>query len=131
MTMPCSTSQLQRGYSSRSAVRHADCYPWYASRKHGYLRQWPRRILVPQPIRTEGIMNCSELIVQFLAANGVDRFFGVPGYANSPVLLSTLRYPEVKPVLTRHEANAAWMAYGYAQLSGKFGACTGTSGAGT
>ncbi len=76
-------------------------------------------------------MIASDVIIQFLAENGIDRIFGIPGYANSPLLYSTLGFPGVKPVLTRHEANAAWMAYGYAQISGKWGVCTGTSGAGT
>lgn len=76
-------------------------------------------------------MLCSELLIRFLAENGVDHIFGIPGYANSAIFLSTLGYPSVKPVLTKHEANAGWLAYGYAQASGKFGVCTGTSGAGT
>lgn len=76
-------------------------------------------------------MSCSALIMRFLSDNGVSNMFGIPGYANGPLFIATRDFPEIKAVLTRHEANAAWMAYGYAQISGRFGVCTGTSGAGT
>ena len=33
-------------------------------------------------------MNCSELIIRFIAAQGVDRIFGIPGYSNSPLLFA-------------------------------------------
>lgn len=76
-------------------------------------------------------MNTVDLIRDFLIECHVEYLFGVPGYANHPMYLSTLSRSGVDVVLTKHEASAAWMAYGYALSTGRFGACTGTSGAGT
>ncbi len=76
-------------------------------------------------------MNGVELIRDFLIECRVDRIFGVPGYANYPLFVGTTTTDELDVVLTKHEAAAAWMAYGYALSTGKFGVCTGTSGAGT
>lgn len=76
-------------------------------------------------------MNCVEMIRDFLLECKVGHIFGVPGYANYPVLLATVNTPALQVVLTKHEAAAAWMAYGYALSTGSIGVCSGTSGAGT
>jgi acetolactate synthase-1/2/3 large subunit len=71
------------------------------------------------------------MLRDFLIDCDVRKIFGVPGYANHPVFLATMTRPGIDCVLTKHEAAAAWMAYGYALSTGKFGVCSGTSGAGT
>lgn len=70
----------------------------------------------------------AEIITQFLISHNVHHVFGIPGYANSPFYLSLYENPQVEVILTKHEYGAAWMAYGYAISSNKFGVCTGTSG---
>lgn len=74
-------------------------------------------------------MNCAQFINQFLVRNKVEYLFGVPGYTNSLHFITT-RKTSVRSVLAKHEGGAAWMAYGYARGSQKFGVCTATSGPG-
>lgn len=76
-------------------------------------------------------MNVARALCEFLMSHGCNTLFGVPGYANTLLLLETDNVPGLSPILTKHEGSASWMAYGYAQSSGRFGACTGTSGPGT
>ena len=51
----------------------------------------------------------SDLLVEALENEGVDRIFGVPGEENLDVLES-LRNSKIELVLTRHEQAAAFMA---------------------
>ena len=76
-------------------------------------------------------MKGAEALVKALAAEGVDRIFGISGGMVIPI--HDVLYDEpygVKHVLTRHEQGAAHMADGYARASGKVGVCMATSGPG-
>jgi acetolactate synthase-1/2/3 large subunit len=75
-------------------------------------------------------MKVFELICDFIRKINSDFIFGVPGYANSSFFIGA-EEAGLTPVITKHEANAAWMAYGYSLASGKVGICTGTAGPGS
>ncbi len=71
----------------------------------------------------------SEVIVKFLQGLGVDTIFGMPGAHILPVY-DALYDSTISSVLVKHEQGAAFMAGGYARVSGKIGACITTAGPG-
>ncbi|MGN6096655.1 MAG: acetolactate synthase large subunit [Bosea sp. (in: a-proteobacteria)] len=71
----------------------------------------------------------SDLLVEALENEGVERVFGVPGEENLDVLES-LRRSKIELVLTRHEQAAAFMAATHGRLTGKPGVCLATLGPG-
>ncbi|MBK6741851.1 MAG: thiamine pyrophosphate-binding protein [Hydrogenophilales bacterium] len=71
----------------------------------------------------------SELIVRFMARLGIDTVFGIPGAHILPVY-DALYDSDIRSVLVKHEQGAAFMAGGYARVSGKIGACITTAGPG-
>ena len=69
-------------------------------------------------------------VVEALAAEGVDLAFGLPG--NPLHFVGDLAHaPEVRPILVRHEASGAFMAYAYARVTGKAGVCFASPGPGS
>jgi acetolactate synthase-1/2/3 large subunit len=74
--------------------------------------------------------SATDIIVKCLEVENVDYIFGVPGGHLLPLYDSLYRAGSVKPVLSRHEQGAAYMACGYALASGKIGVCCGTVGPG-
>lgn len=71
----------------------------------------------------------SSLLVKMLESNGTRYVFGVPG-GHLLKFYDSLLDSSITPILTKHESGASFMATGYAQVSGKFGVCTGTVGPG-
>lgn len=71
----------------------------------------------------------SKLIVKFLQQLGVDTIFGMPGAHILPVY-DELYDSGIQSVLVKHEQGAAFMAGGYARVSGRIGACITTAGPG-
>ena len=65
-----------------------------------------------------------------LKAHGVEVIFGLCGDTSLPLYDALARLGSMKHVLTRDERHAAYMADGYARLSGKVGVCEGPSGGG-
>jgi acetolactate synthase-1/2/3 large subunit len=74
--------------------------------------------------------SATDVLVKYLEREGVEYLFGVPGGHLLPLYDSILKAGTIKPILTKHEAGAAFMAYGYAATSGKIGVCCGTVGPG-
>ena len=72
----------------------------------------------------------AEAVVEMLKAHGVDVVFGLCGDTSLPLYDALARLGSIKHVLTRDERHAAYMADGYARLSGKVGVCEGPSGGG-
>ncbi len=68
-------------------------------------------------------MTGGQAIVDSLIANGIDQVFGVPG-AQLDYSFSAMydRSDEISIIHCRHEQGAAYMAYGFAQSTGKVGA---------
>jgi acetolactate synthase-1/2/3 large subunit len=71
----------------------------------------------------------SDLLVEALENEGVDRIFGVPGEENLD-MLESLRTSTIELVVTRHEQTAAFMAATYGRLTGRPGVCLSTLGPG-
>src|SRR5260221_7376867 len=73
----------------------------------------------------------AEAVVEMLKAHGVEVIFGLCGDTSLPLYDALARMPQgMKSVLTRDERHAAYMADGYARVSGKVGVCEGPSGGG-
>src|SRR5687767_3883559 len=65
-----------------------------------------------------------------LKAHDVEIVFGLCGDTSLPLYDAMARLGSIRHVLTRDERHAAYMADGYARLSGKVGVCEGPSGGG-
>jgi acetolactate synthase-1/2/3 large subunit len=74
-------------------------------------------------------MTAAEVIVRHLETHGVEYIFGVPGGAIEP-LNNALSESKIKVIVSKHEAGAAFMADGYARVSGQISVCCSTSGPG-
>jgi acetolactate synthase-1/2/3 large subunit len=73
----------------------------------------------------------AEAVVELLRAHGVEVIFGLCGDTSLPLYDALARLPHgMKHVLTRDERHAAYMADGYARVTGKVGVCEGPSGGG-
>ena len=74
-------------------------------------------------------MNGAEAAVEMLKAHGVEVVFGLCGDTSLP-LYDAFSRNSIRHVLTRDERHAAYMADGYARVTGKVGVCEGPSGGG-
>jgi acetolactate synthase-1/2/3 large subunit len=75
------------------------------------------------------LMTGAEILLECLAREGVDCFFGYPGGVTLP-FYDALYDSHIRHVLVRHEENACFAAEGYACSTGKVGVCCATSGPG-
>ncbi|TPW19873.1 MAG: thiamine pyrophosphate protein TPP binding domain-containing protein, partial [Elusimicrobia bacterium] len=71
------------------------------------------------------------LLLEYLKREGVQTVFGIPGGPITPVFDALYHDPSIRLVSTRHEAGAAFMALGYARVTGRLGVCLLTTGPGT
>src|SRR4051794_13951496 len=85
-----------------------------------------------KPVETAAAaMTGAEAVVEMLKSHGVEIVFGLCGDTSLPLYDALARLPHgMKHVLTRDERHAAYMADGYARVSGKVGVCEGPSGGG-
>ena len=74
-------------------------------------------------------MNGALAVIEALEREGVEVVFGYPGGAIMP-LYDALYEHQVRHILVRHEAAAAFAASGYARTTGRVGVCCATSGPG-
>jgi acetolactate synthase-1/2/3 large subunit len=72
----------------------------------------------------------AEAVVEMLKAHGVDVVFGLCGDTSLPLYDALARLKSIHHVLTRDERHAAYMADGYARVTGRVGVCEGPSGGG-
>lgn len=87
----------------------------------------------PEPAREPAPRDAADLLVDALAALGVEYVFGVPGGAIEPLynaLARSARRGGPQAVVARNEQGAAYMADGYARETGRLGVCIATSGPG-
>jgi acetolactate synthase-1/2/3 large subunit len=75
------------------------------------------------------LTNGAKMLLECLAREGVDCFFGYPGGVTLP-FYDALYDHHIRHVLVRHEENACFAAEGYARATGKVGVCCATSGPG-
>ena len=84
---------------------------------------------VEKPIES-ATLSGAEAAVEMLRAHGVEVVFGLCGDTSLPLYDAMFRSGSLKHVLTRDERHAAYMADGYARVTGKVGVCEGPSGGG-
>ncbi len=73
----------------------------------------------------------ADLLAEKLAEWGVSVVFGLPGDKIAHIMDALRRREDkIRFVLVRHEEGAAFMASGYAKLTGKLGVCISTAGPG-
>jgi acetolactate synthase-1/2/3 large subunit len=77
----------------------------------------------------ETTLSGAESVVEMLKAHGVEVIFGLCGDTSLPLYDAFFRN-SVRHILTRDERHAAYMADGYARVTGKVGVCEGPSGGG-
>ncbi len=78
-----------------------------------------------------GKLTGAEAMVRMLEAYGVKQLFGLCGDTTIPFYDALYRLDHcINHTLTRDERHAAYMADGYARISGKVGVCEGPSGGG-
>ncbi len=83
-----------------------------------------------QPTRSNA-MTGAEAMVRMLEAYEVSTIFGLCGDTTLPLYDALARLkPAINHILTRDERHAAYMADGYARVTGKPGICEGPSGGG-
>ena len=75
------------------------------------------------------LMSGAKMLLECLAREGVDCFFGYPGGVTLP-FYDALYDHQIRHILVRHEENACFAAEGYARATGKVGVCCATSGPG-
>ena len=76
-------------------------------------------------------VNGAEAVVEMLRLHGVEYIFGLCGDTSLPFYDALARLPHgMRHILARDERSAAYMADGYARVSGKVGVCEGPSGGG-
>src|SRR4026209_2815561 len=88
-----------------------------------------------RPVEAAAVaLSGAEAVVEMLKAHGVEVIFGLCGDTSLPLYDALGRDASTRGstrhVLTRDERHAAYMADGYARLSGKVGVCEGPSGGG-
>ena len=85
-----------------------------------------------KPVETQAAtLTGAEAVVEMLRAHEVEILFGLCGDTSLPLYDALARLPHgMRHVLTRDERHAAYMADGYARVSGKVGVCEGPSGGG-
>lgn len=76
-------------------------------------------------------MNAAEVIIRHLESEDVRFFFGIPGGALEPIYNAVHESSHIEPILAKHETGAAFMADGYARVSGNIGLCGATTGPGS
>src|SRR3982750_859196 len=73
----------------------------------------------------------AELLVDRMVDWGVNVIFGLPGDGINGIMEALRqRQDRIRFIQVRHEESAAFMACGYAKLTGKLGVCLATSGPG-
>lgn len=75
-------------------------------------------------------MTAIHVLLRFLEAEGVDTIFGVPGGPITPLYEALYDRGKIRHVLAKHEEGAAYMADGYARVTGRLAVCCTTTGPG-
>lgn len=76
-----------------------------------------------------GSISAADAIVQSLISHGVDTVFGIPGVQTYP-LFDAMARSGLRVIGARHEQAVAYMAFGYAQATGRTGVCSVVPGPG-
>jgi acetolactate synthase I/II/III large subunit len=74
-------------------------------------------------------VSTADAIVESLISHGVDTVFGIPGVQTYPLFDAMARLG-IRVIGARHEQTVAYMAFGYAQATGRTGVCSVVPGPG-
>jgi pyruvate dehydrogenase (quinone) len=88
--------------------------------------------VIPQPFpNPDEDQTTSDILIETLIAWGATHVFGIVGDGIAGIIEALRkRQDRIRYVGVRHEEAAAFMASGYAKLTGKLGVCVGTTGPG-
>jgi pyruvate dehydrogenase (quinone) len=88
--------------------------------------------VIPQPApNPEGGQTTADILIETLIAWGATHVFGIVGDGIAGIIEAIRkRQDRLRYIGVRHEEAAAFMASGYAKLTGKLGVCVGTTGPG-
>src|SRR6201991_3042710 len=76
-------------------------------------------------------MTAADVLIETLIEWGVEVIFGLPGDGINGIMESLRTHQkQIRFVQVRHEETAAFMACGYAKVTGRLGVCLATSGPG-
>jgi acetolactate synthase-1/2/3 large subunit len=75
-------------------------------------------------------MHAVDVFLRYLEAEGVRHVFAIPGGLVYPLMAAVEAHPDIELVMSKHEQGAAFMADGFARVSGRIAVCAGTSGPG-
>ncbi|WP_142827806.1 thiamine pyrophosphate-binding protein [Planococcus soli] len=75
-------------------------------------------------------MKAIRSVLEFLEENGVKYVFGIPAGSVNAFYDQLYDFPEITPIVTKHEGAASYMAASYAKYSQKLSVCIGSSGPG-
>lgn len=75
-------------------------------------------------------MTGGQLIVECLKAHGVKVIFGMPGGHTTGIYDALYNEKQIQHILVKNEQSAAFMADGYARVTGEVGVCLTTAGPG-
>lgn len=75
-------------------------------------------------------LSAVRLLLRYLEQEGVEYIFGIPGGPIISLYEALFDGRSIQPILTKHEGGAAFMADGYARVSGRIGVCCTTTGPG-
>ncbi len=75
-------------------------------------------------------MKAIEYVLQTIQNEGVKNIFMIPGMHVDPLVSALQNFPHLKAIVACHEEGAAFMADGYAKVSGRFGVAAGIAGPG-
>lgn len=75
-------------------------------------------------------MNAAEVVVKMLEEKGTKYVFGFPGGSIDEINTALYKSEKIRTIVPKREEGAAYMADGYARVSGKLGVCCSTAGPG-
>lgn len=96
----------------------------------------PQATPLPIPIEQTSVEQISatlpavQVLLAYLEQEGVDTIFGIPGGPLMPFFEGIYDRGKMRTIITKHEEGAAFMADGYARVSGRLGVCCATTGPG-
>lgn len=90
----------------------------------------PRTNLAPAQAGGAARISVADAFVQYLEKSGIEYVFGIPGGFIAPFLKLLRRSERLTFIIGRQETGCAFMADGYARVTGKLGVVVATSGPG-
>ncbi len=75
-------------------------------------------------------MKAVRSVLEYLEANGVKYVFGIPAGSVNAFYDQLYDFPEITPIVTKHEGAASYMAASYSKYTQQLSVCIGSSGPG-